>query len=567
MLQQLLQNYHAGNLRAVVEAYEQNPGQIDQSAEAALVVAQSYFKLKQPEKAGILFLRAGIASRPPKKQLLDLAFNLLRAANNIVDGLQAARQLLALNPKHREAATFRRHFLPYLLAFNEVEESNRDTLAALGAGDPFALSCELPWDNIAWCADEKINAQVSDPKFPPFTAESRAARRALPAPSGKIRIGYLSNDFSTSHATMILFRSVLEAHDSTAFETRLFCYTPPDLISRDEGFRAPRQDIVDIGQLDDAAAADAIRSHELDILVDLKGHTMNARVNLVNLGLAPVQVAFLGFPGSGTGVDCDYVIGDPIVTPDGSKPFYHEKFCRLPETYQPNDNVYRPLPQPMRRRDAGLPDDRFVFASFNAPRKISPEIFRAWMRILSNVPDSILWVMCKDSAAQENFISHASKAGIAEERIVFALPTGQAAHIARLQTASLALDTFPCNGHTTTSDKLWAGLPVVTLRGSHFASRVSESLLKAVGLPELVADGVDDYVALATRLARMPEELVAIRQRLADNRFRMPLFDSERFTRHLEQAYTAMAERSRRGELPDHMDISALPRRDESFRS
>lgn len=566
ILQRLLQNYRAGDLRAVVRIYEKDARQIDQSAEAALVVAQSYFKLDQLDKAGVVFLRAAIAGRQPNEQLFDLAYSLLSGANDIANGLQAAGHLLALNPRHQAAATFRRHFLPYMLEFEEIEESNRHTLQALEAGDPFAISCELPLDNIAWCTDEKINARIADPKFPPFTAGSRAARRTLPAPSGKIRVGYLSNDFSTCHATMILFRSVLEAHDSARFETRLFCYTPPDLISRDEGFRASRDDIVEIGHLDDHAAAGVIRGHQLDILVDLKGHTMNARVNLVNLGLAPVQAAFLGFPGSGAGIDCDYVIGDRIVTPDSSKPFYHEKICRLPETYQPNDNVHRALPLPMRRQDAGLPENGVIFAAFNATRKISPAIFRAWMRILNNVPDSVLWVMCNDPAARDNFIAYASKSGVGRQRIVFASPTGPVAHIARLQAASIALDTYPYNGHTTTSDKLWAGLPVVALRGDHFASRVSASLLEAAGLPELVAAGIDDYVALATRLAKAPEERAAIRQKLAGNRFRMPLFDTQRFARHLENAYAAMAERNRRGEPPEHMDIAALPPRNDDFR-
>ena len=253
--------------------------------------------------------------------------------------------------------------------------------------------------------------------------------------------------------------------------------------------------------------------------------------------------------------------------PDSSKPFYHEKFCRLPDTYQPNDNVYRPLPPPMRRSDAGLPDDRIVFASFNAVRKINLDMFRSWMRILAAVPESVLWIMCQDEAARKNLLDQARRAGIGAERIIFAAATGQEAHIARLQAASIGLDTSPYNGHTTTSDKLWAGLPVVTVRGNHFASRVSESLLNAVGLPELVAETIDDYVALAVRLAQSPAELAALRRKLRDNRFRMPLFDSERFTRHLESAYVAIAERCRRGDAPEHMDIPALPARTAPFRT
>jgi predicted O-linked N-acetylglucosamine transferase (SPINDLY family) len=462
---------------------------------------------------------------------------------------------------------FRRHYLPYYLMFDELDASNRQMLAALRDNDRFAILSELPLDNVSWCPDEKINAAIFDPAVKAFAPESRARRRRLQPPDGRVRVGYLSNDFSTYHATMVLFRSVLELHDSDRFDIRLFCYTAPNLVRIDQGFRAAQKNIIDIGHLDDAAAAELIRGHQLDLLVDLKGHTLESRNNLVNRGLAPVQAAFLGFPGSGTGIDCDYVIGDQVVTPDSSRPFYHEKLCRLPECYQPNDNVYRPLPPPTRRIDLDLPADKIVFASFNAVRKISPQVFDAWMRILNQVPDSVLWIMCKEPAARANLFAYAGRAGVAGERIIFTSSTGQDAHISRLQAASIGLDTFPYNGHTTTSDKLWAGLPVVAVGGTHFASRVSASLLNAVGLPELVAETVDDYVDLAVKLAGEPQMLADVRRKLIERRFSAPLFDTERFTRHLEAAFEAMAVRCRTGEAPDHLDIPALPERNAPFRS
>jgi predicted O-linked N-acetylglucosamine transferase (SPINDLY family) len=563
MFQALIEHYRLGNFQAVIDLYEREPQGLPTDSETgSLVVAQSYYKQKQADRAAPLFLQAALAGKPPKKQLLELAFAL---STDTVAKLKASEHLLAADPQHFLATQFRRHYLPYYLMFDELDASNRETLAALRANDAFAISCELPWDSVCWCPDEKINAAIFNTAVKAFTEESRAQRRRLEPPEGKVRIGYLSNDFSTRHATMVLFRRVLECHDRDKFDIRLFCYTP-GLVSIDEGFRVTQNNIIEIGHLDDAAAAELVRSHQLDLLVDLKGHTFESRGNLVNLGLAPVQAAFLGFPGSGTGIDCDYVIGDRIVTPDSSRPFYHEKLCRLPESYQPNDNVHRPLPPPTRRSDLDLPAERIVFASFNATRKISPQAFDAWMRILKQVPDSVLWMMCKDPTAQTNLLAYAGKAGIEAERIVFASSTGQEAHISRLQAASIGLDTFPCNGHTTTSDKLWAGLPVVSVRGGNFASRVSESLLNAVDLPELVAGTVDDYVALAVKLAREPQTLAEIRRKLSERRFSAPLFDTERYTRHLEAAFEAMAMRCRNGQLPDHLDIAALPEREAPFR-
>jgi len=212
----------------------------------------------------------------------------------------------------------------------------------------------------------------------------------------------------------------------------------------------------------------------------------------------------------------------------------------------------------MKRRDAGLPEDKIVFAAFNAVRKISPPLFEAWMRIVEAVPESVLWLLCSDPVAQANLLDHAARKGVAAERIVFAAALGPEMHVARLQAASIALDTFPYNGHTTTSDILWAGLPVVTLRGRNFASRVSESLLGAIGAEDLVAASLDDYVALAIRLANGPEELARLRKTLAFNRLKAPLFDTARYTRHLEMAFAAMARRCRSGQAPDHIDVPRL---------
>lgn len=400
-------------------------------------------------------------------------------------------------------------------------------------------------------------------------ASNGRKRRARPHKwAEKIRIGYLSADFFPTHATMRLLGDVLRRHDRQRFEITLFCHTPPHQTNGPEAraARAAWGEVVDLNGLDNGAAAARIRARNIDILVDLKGHTTHSRVALLNYGLAPVQATWLGFPGSVVEIDLDYVIGDRFVLPDTSKPFYHEKFCRLPESYQPNDPQSRPLPEAASRAALGLPEDRFVFASFNGSAKISRETVALWARLLRETPGSVLWIMCKSSAMDANLRQRLEKLGVEPGRLIATTAAPYDEHLARLQAADLALDTFPCNGHTTTSDMLWAGLPVLTMKGRHFASRVSESLLHAAGLPELVAASADDFVMLGRTLHDEPERLAALRERLAKNRFTAPLFDSDRFCRHLETAYETMARQARQGKAPDHFDVAAAPPRTLPFR-
>jgi predicted O-linked N-acetylglucosamine transferase (SPINDLY family) len=237
----------------------------------------------------------------------------------------------------------------------------------------------------------------------------------------------------------------------------------------------------------------------------------------------------------------------------------------MPESYQPNDPFNRPRRDLFTRADAGLPDDAFVFGSFNATRKISLANVNLWVKILKATPGSVLWLMCKADEARDNLLRRFTSAGIEAKRIVFTKVVSYEEHLARLTLADLGLDTFPYNGHTTTSEQLWAGLPVLTLKGSHFASRVSESLLHAVGVPELIAETEDDYVRMAVDFFKNRQSLEPFKARLEENRLVKPLFDAERFCRHLETAYELMAERARQNLEPDHIDVPALPPRTEPF--
>ncbi|MBB4064468.1 putative O-linked N-acetylglucosamine transferase (SPINDLY family) [Gellertiella hungarica] len=297
---------------------------------------------------------------------------------------------------------------------------------------------------------------------------------------------------------------------------------------------------VDILPLDDDGAAAEIRRRGIDILVDLKGFTQGGRLGIFARRPAPVQVSYLGFPGSVAGVGIDYAIADAVVAPASSDAVYEEKIVRLPRCYQSNDNR-RPRPErPAARAGLGLPEEGIVFAAFHQAPKIRADAFAAWMEILRRVEASVLWLGPQEEAAAQNLRRAAQASGIAPERLVIAPKMPMADHLARLAAADIALDCTPCNGHTTTSDALWAGVPVVTVRGTSFAGRVSESLLQSVGLPELVADDLDAFVRLTDALARDGNRLSVLRHHLLAARDRAPLFDTAGLTRDLEAALAAM---------------------------
>jgi predicted O-linked N-acetylglucosamine transferase (SPINDLY family) len=426
---------------------------------------------------------------------------------------------------------------------------------------------------LLWSRSDRVNALPSSDSLRLAAVPAAPARRPISPEGERLRIGYLSSDFH-DHATMRLFEDVLALHDRTKFDVTLFCYTDPHQVSW-QGRNFPPQvlsRIVFVGGMDDGRAAEEIAARRIDILVDLKGHTMNARLGIAKRSDAPVKVTYLGYPGSVTGGDFDYALTDPVVTPDSAIPHFEESLCRLPETYQANGSLRRPLPRALTRAEAGLPEGRFVFASFNAIQKITAETLKLWAAALAAVPESLLWILAARSETQANLLAAFAAHGVPAERILFAENRPYADHVARLGAADLGLDTFPYNGHTTTSDMLWAGLPVLTLEGDAFQARVSESLLKSAGLEgegtgmdTLVAADAGDFVARARTLAADPARIAALKARLEQTRFRAPLFDSARFTAHLEEAYRLMAARARAGLAPVLIDVPALPPRLEGF--
>ena len=452
--------------------------------------------------------------------------------------------------------------------YEALEKYDPIVQAEIDAGQFKSFYEEVSLYNIRWCDDERVNA-VAGAALLHKPAGVTAKRHAMKHSWGsKIRIGYLSADLWTDHAVMKAFRGVLEAHDRNKFDITLFCNATEKTLS--ESNNAVRESwgrIVSIRNMTDEEAVAAVKAANIDILIDLQGHTAETRAHIMNYMTAPVHATWLGFPGTVVNVDIDYLIADRTVVPESSFPNYYEKVCWMPETFFPNDAIHRSLPRPIDRSLCRMPEDAFIFSSFHTHWKISRKTLDMWIDILKRTPGSYLFLICKEMFnSRKNLLKGFTDAGIARERILFGDRTiDYSAYLDRIALTDLGLDTYPYNGHTTTSEKLWGGLPMLAFKGKNFASRVSESLLNAVGLPDMVCDTPEDYVERAVHYFNNRNELKEIRERLAKNRFIEPLFDAERFCRHLETGYETMVEKAKAKRKPEHFAVPALPRRTEPF--
>ena len=385
-----------------------------------------------------------------------------------------------------------------------------------------------------------------------------AASHAPMAKEGRITIGYLCGEFR-QHATTILMCGVFEMHDRKKFKVIAFDNGGDDGSDYRKRVVAAFDEVVDISALGDADAASVIRRMNVDILVNLNGYYGQERTGVFARRASPVQVNYLGFPGTMGASYFDYLVADEVVIPPGSREFYTEKIAYLPHSYQANDANRAIAGRAFDRSMAGLPTGAFVFCCFNNNYKITPETFGGWMRILRRVEGSCLWLLENNPAAARNLRQAAQERGVDGARLVFANQIPPADHLARHALADLFLDSLPYNAHTTASDALWAGLPVLTRTGTTFPGRVATSLLNAVGLPELVAATEQDYEDTAVRLAGDREALAALKAKLAAHRETKPLYDTPLFTRHLEAAYEAMRQRHAAGAPAAHLRVDGAP--------
>lgn len=383
------------------------------------------------------------------------------------------------------------------------------------------------------------------------------ARREPTSAEGRIRVGYFSADLR-AHPVTALTAGMFEHHDRSRFEVFAFAFGPDTADEVRMRLRSACEHFLEVGDRSDEAIAALARSHGIDIAIDMQGYTEHQRPGIFAHRAAPVQALFLGYAGTLGAPYIDYLIADRVVVPAESRGDYAEKIVSLPHSFQPNDRSRRIAERSFSRAELGLPETAFVFCCFNTLYKIQPAMFGCWMRILQQVPGSVLWLSRGGERAQANLRAEAQRAGIDPARLIFApkMPRIED-HLARYRAADLFLDTLPYGAHATASDALWAGLPLLTLSGQAFAARVGASLLTTLGLEDLITASLPDYERLAVALAADRPRLESLKARLAAARDTTPLFDTAGYTRSIETAYEAMLQRSRSGLPPEHLNIGA----------
>ena len=446
------------------------------------------------------------------------------------------------------------HAKAHICDWREMAEGWSKVISALQDGarvcPPFALL-----GSPASAADQlTCSAIYAAHRFPPATTPLWRGDRT---PHDRLRVAYLSADFR-DHAFPHLAAGMWERHDRTRFEIVAISYGVDDGSAMRARLMRAFERFVDVRSMSDPEIARLIRELEIDIAVDLTGYTAGMRANVLVQRPAPLQLSYVGYPGTMGADFIDYIVADPTVIPPEHQKFYSEQIAYLPPSYLVTDGSHRIADVTPTRAQAGLPEHGFVFCSFNNSFKITPDIFDVWMRLLRGVDGSVLWLLGANASCVENLRSEARARGVAPDRLVFAPRIAVAEHLARHRLADLFLDTIYYGAHTTASDALFAGLPVLTCLGSTFTSRVAASLLNAVGLPELIANSLAEYEATAMELARDRDRLAALRAKLMRNRLSFPLFDTESFTRHLEAAYQTMWQRHQRGEPPRTFAVGAV---------
>jgi len=496
---------------------------------------------------------ADLALRRRTLTLLGQAFGLQKMH---FDGSLCYRMVLDMDPMALGHALAAAHFGTYACDWAQFEQDMARLDACIAAIRASAMSADLE----AFTPFSALNLS-DDPRLMRWLAErawgGRSAKhgetgarpaRAVPRPGGKLRIGWLSADLH-HHATAFLVTEVLEAIDRERFELYFYSSGPDDHSATRRRVMATATQAHEVAQWSDAQLVAQIRRDEIGVLIDLKGFTLGSRLSAMVDHPAPIQVAWLGFPGTCGAGFVDYIIGDPAVTPLEAQPHYSECIAQMPHCYQPNDSQ-RTRPERVSRAECGLPQDAFVFGGFNQSYKILPPVFEAWCRIVAAKANSVLWLLVPAADTQARLRKAAAGHGIAPDRLIFAPFAEIESHRARLPNTDLFLDTFPCGGHTTASDALWAGVPVLTMIGETFASRVAASLVTALGLPELVCSDLDQYITKALCYANDPAAMASLRERVEAGRRHSPLFDGKRFARDFGQLLLRMVERQDAGLPP-----------------
>lgn len=527
-----------------------------------------------------------LQARPDSPDILAGCGKLLEIMHRLDESLVAYRRALAAQPDHVEALGGMGYVLYRLFRHEEALQCYERLLQLDGAFDHaqgiamYLAMCCADWRDYQPKLERLLTAaRAGQPVAQPMTflsladdlpAQLQCAQRWMtvnfpavrPLWQGelyrheRIRVAYLSADFH-QHATALLMAGLFEHHDHSRFEVIAISYGPNIQDAMRMRLLQAFERFIDVSTQTDLEIAQLLRTLEVDIAVDLKGYTADSRPGILAHRPVPIQISYLGYPGSMAAPYIDYLLADRIVIPEQHRSFYGEQVVYLPDSYQVNDGRRLSAADTPSRAECGLPEQGFVFCCFNNTFKITPFMFDIWMRLLQQVPGSVLWLLKDSDLVERNLRREAGARSVAADRLVFAPRREPAEHLARHRLADLFLDTLPYNAHTTASDALWAGLPVVTCAGTAFAARVAASLLHAADLAELVTHSLEDYERLALTLATNSSRLQAIKMRLGQCET-LPLFDTDRFRRHLESAYLTVWTRHQRDELPAAFAVAEI---------
>jgi predicted O-linked N-acetylglucosamine transferase (SPINDLY family) len=476
---------------------------------------------------------------------------LLQELKHFDDALQSYEELIRIQPECDFILGKMQHIRMYLCNWDNFDSIIEHFKTALMANKPVLPPFET--HGLLDCPDlQKKSAEIfiNEKNLIQLSCQLSIPQRK----QQKIKVGYFSSDFC-DHPVSHHIAGVLENHDRKKFEIIAFSLVNNKTDIWQERIIKGVDQFVDVSNKSDKEVASFAKSLELDIAVDLNGHTKNSRPRIFSYRAAPIQASYIGFLGT-LGATCfDYLFADRILIPTESKEFYTEKIVYLP-SYQCNDKKFSVSDKRFTRKEFGLPDDAFIFCSFNSNWKITPQIFDTWMRILKQVSNSVLWIYAENKTATENLCKEAKIRGIDPNRLIFAERLPLKEHLVRLSLADLFLDTFPYNAGATASNALRVELPLITRAGKSFVSRYGASLLTALGVHELITNSAEEFERLAIELAMRPELLNSIKEKLSNNLSKYPLFDTIKFTRTIESAFSAMHKRSQNQLHPDHIYIS-----------
>ena len=476
----------------------------------------------------------------------------LSLQDRFIEAAESLRRALAIDPRQPYARGACLHAQLQICDWTGYAEEVREIKASMERDEPV----DFPFSYLAVSDSPRLQLRCATA----FAGLQRSGQRPLWAGERytheRIRVAYVSADF-LEHPTSYLMAGLFEKHDRERFEIIAISLRDEDSPTA-RRVRAAFERFIVAGPRPDHELAGLMRDLEIDVAVDLMGYTGEHRTGIFSFRPAPIQVNYLGFPATMGTADIDYIIADQFLIPPEQSSGYSERIVYLPESFQANDDRRPSAPEAPSRAQFGLPATGFVWCSFHSSYKLTPVMFDVWARLLRAVPGSVLWLVGGKPAVEDNLRREALARGVDAQRLVFAKSLPYPQHLARLPLADLCLDTLPFNGGTTSSDALWAGVPVVTCSGQSFAARMSGSLLHTLGLSGLVTHSLQDYERLALQLAETPERLAELRAALARRRDSSPLFDTNRFRRHLEAAYVAMVERYQHGLPPATISIPAI---------